>query len=42
MSVWVSDDQRRIPFRIEIQQSMASLQLDLQSVEACAFMQAEK
>jgi len=36
--VWVSNDARRIPFRIEIRQSMASLQLDLQSVEACAFM----
>jgi uncharacterized protein DUF3108 len=42
IKVWVSDDQRRIPFRIEIQQSMASLQLDLQSVESCAFMQAAK
>ena len=37
--VWLSDDARRIPFRIEIQQSMASLQLELQSVESCAFMQ---
>jgi hypothetical protein len=36
--VWVSNDARRLPFRIEIRQSMASLQLDLQSVEACAFM----
>ena len=42
IKVWVSDDERRIPFRIEIQQSMASLQLDLQSVESCAFMQAAK
>src|SRR5206468_103710 len=42
VKVWVSDDQRRIPFRIEIQQSMASLQLDLQSIEACAFMQASR
>ena len=42
VKVWVSDDERRIPFRIEIQQSMASLQLDLQSVESCAFMQAAK
>jgi hypothetical protein len=40
VKVWVSDDQRRIPFRIDIDQSMGSLQLDLQSVEACAFMQA--
>jgi hypothetical protein len=38
--VYLSDDARRIPFRIEIQQSMASLQLDLKSIEACAFMQA--
>src|SRR5581483_3115886 len=38
VKVWVSEDARRIPFRIEIQQSMASLQLDLQSVESCAFM----
>jgi|GraSoiStandDraft_46_1057282.scaffolds.fasta_scaffold06490_2 hypothetical protein len=36
--VFLSEDARRIPFRIEILQSMASLQLDLQSVEACAFM----
>jgi hypothetical protein len=40
--VWVSNDWRRIPFRIEIQQSMQSLQLELQSVESCAFMQASK
>ena len=40
VKVWVSDDARRIPFRIEIVQSMASLQLDLNSVDACAFMQA--
>jgi len=40
--VWVSEDDRRIPFRIEINESMASLQLDLQSVESCAFMQAAK
>lgn len=40
VKVWLSDDERRIPFRIEIQQSVASLQLDLQSVEACAFLVA--
>jgi hypothetical protein len=38
--VWVSNDARRIPFRIEIRQPMASLELNLQSVESCAFMQA--
>jgi hypothetical protein len=37
--VWISEDSRRIPFQIEIQQSMASLQLQLESVESCAFMQ---
>jgi len=42
VKVWLSDDARRIPFRIEIVQTMASMQLDLQSVEACAFMQAAK
>ena len=42
VKVWISDDARRIPFRIEIQQSMASLQLELTSVESCAFMQASK
>lgn len=40
--VYLSNDARRIPFRIEIRQSMASLQLDLQSVESCAFMQASR
>ncbi|MFZ2490061.1 MAG: DUF3108 domain-containing protein [Thermoanaerobaculia bacterium] len=40
--VWLSDDTRRIPFRIEIQQSVATLQLDLQSVESCAFLSARK
>jgi uncharacterized protein DUF3108 len=38
--VWLSEDARRIPFEIEIQQTMASLQLELQSVESCAFMQS--
>ncbi len=42
MKIWISDDARRIPFRIEIIQSMASLQLDLQSIDSCAFMQAAK
>ena len=36
--VWISDDARRIPFRIEISESVASMQLDLQSVESCAYM----
>lgn len=42
VTVWLSEDQRRIPFRIEIAESFASLQLDLQSIESCAFMEAKK
>jgi len=42
VKVWISEDERRIPFRIEINESMASLQLDLASVDSCAFMQASK
>jgi hypothetical protein len=42
VKVWFSEDERRIPFRIEIAESFASLQLDLQSIESCAFMQAKK
>jgi hypothetical protein len=38
VKVWLSEDERRIPLRIEMQQSMASLQLDLVSVDGCAFM----
>jgi len=42
MKIWISDDARRIPFRIEIIQSMASLQLELTSIDSCAFMQASR
>jgi hypothetical protein len=35
VKVWLSNDEQRIPVRIEIQQSIASMQLDLQSVEGC-------
>jgi hypothetical protein len=42
VTVWLTNDERRVPVRIEIQQSMASLQLELTSVESCAFMQASK
>lgn len=38
VKVWLSDDDRRIPLRIEIQQSFAALQLDLQSVQGCALI----
>lgn len=33
IKVWLTSDARRLPVRIEIQQSMASLQLDLQGIE---------
>lgn len=36
VTVWLSADEHRVPVRIEIQQSIASLQLDLQKVESCA------
>ena len=32
VTVWLTSDARRVPVRIEIQQSMASLQLDLQNM----------
>jgi len=35
VKVWLTSDQRRIPVRIEITQSVASMQLDLKTVEAC-------
>jgi Protein of unknown function (DUF3108) len=36
VKVWLSNDERRLPLRIEIQQSIASMQLDLQSIESCS------
>ena len=38
VTVWLTSDDRRIPVRIEIQQSMASLQLDLQKIESGVLM----
>lgn len=40
VKVWLSNDEKRIPFRIEITQSVASLQLDLQSVDGCGTLMA--
>lgn len=37
VKVWLSNDERRLPVRIEISQSIASMQLDLQSIESCAY-----
>jgi hypothetical protein len=42
VKVYISDDARRIPFRIDITRSFAALQLDLKSIEACGFMQAAR
>lgn len=40
VTVWLTSDDRRVPVRIEIEQSMASLQLDLQKIESCATLVA--
>jgi hypothetical protein len=40
VTVWLTSDDRRIPVRIEIQQSMAALQLDLKKIESCATLVA--
>lgn len=43
VKVYLSDDARRIPLRIEIAESFASLQLDLRSIESsCGFLEAAK
>ena len=38
VTVWLTGDDRRIPVRIEIEQNMASLQLDLQKIESSTMM----
>lgn len=38
VTVWLTSDDRRVPVRIEIQQSMASLQLDLQRIASSTLM----
>lgn len=38
VTVWISQDARRIPCRIEISESLASLQLDLQTVDSYALL----
>lgn len=42
VKVWLTDDARRIPVRIEIQQSVAALQLDLQSIASSGVDLASK
>jgi hypothetical protein len=38
VTVWVTSDDRRLPVRIEIQQSVASMQLDLQKIESVGML----
>lgn len=40
VTVWLTSDDRHIPVRIEIEQSIGALQLDLQKVESCATLVA--
>ncbi|HEX7190658.1 MAG TPA: DUF3108 domain-containing protein, partial [Thermoanaerobaculia bacterium] len=42
VQVWLSADARRIPFRMTISESFASMQLDLQTISACGFLNARK
>jgi hypothetical protein len=42
VQVWLSDDTRRIPFRITISESYASMQLDLDTISACGFLNARQ
>ncbi len=38
VTVWLTSDDRRVPVRIEIQQSLASMQLDLQKIESAGLL----
>lgn len=40
VTVWLTGDDRRVPVRIEIQQSMAALQLDLKKIQSCSTLVA--
>jgi hypothetical protein len=40
--MWLSDDSRRIPFRITLTENLASMQLDLDTISACGFLNARK
>ena len=42
VKVWLTNDARRIPVRIEIAQSIASLQLDLKKIESCTSLLARR
>jgi Protein of unknown function (DUF3108) len=42
IKVWLTADARRLPVRIEIQQSVASLQLDLQSIQGAPVLVATR
>lgn len=38
VTVWLTNDDRRVPVRIEIQQSFAAMQLDLQKIESAGLL----
>lgn len=40
VTVWLTNDDRRVPVRIEIAQSLASMQLDLRKVQSCSSLMA--
>jgi hypothetical protein len=40
VTVWLTGDDRRIPVRIEIEQSLASMQLDLKKTQSCSSLMA--
>jgi hypothetical protein len=42
VQMWLSDDSRRIPFRITLTENLASMQLDLDTISACGFLNARK
>jgi hypothetical protein len=42
VQLWLSDDARRIPFRITISESLASMQLELETINACGFLNARR
>ncbi|HVR39341.1 MAG TPA: DUF3108 domain-containing protein [Thermoanaerobaculia bacterium] len=42
VKVWLSEDARRVPVRIEIQQSIAAVQLDLQTIASGGFALASR
>jgi len=40
VTVWITADESRMPVRIEIEQSLASMQLDLRKIQSCSSLMA--